>query len=395
MARAAPTPWATVGDRREDRRVALTTVDLNRALLARQLLLERVPLSVTEAVRRVVALQAQEPASPYLALWARLSAFDPAELDAAFRDATVVKATLMRITLHAVLPDDHAPLHAAMVGSLRASRLFDRRFRESGVPIADVDAVLPDLLGFVAEPRSAAEVQSFLAERGLPHPRVWWALRTFAPVRHVPGGGAWAFGRDRGFAAMPPTWPADRSDEAVVHLARRYLAGFGPATALDLTQFSLLGRPVSRQALAALEDELVHLEGPDGEDLVDLADAPRPPGDVRAPARLLPMWDQVLLSHADRARIVPPEHRSTVLRRNGDCLPTVLVDGRVAGVWRATDDGIEVAAFEALDDDAWAELEVEARSLATLLADREPEVYRRYRHWWDALDAVHVRVLGH
>lgn len=374
--------------------MALTTGDLNRALLARQLLLERVPLTVTDAVRRVVALQAQEPASPYLALWARLAAFDPAELDAAFRDATVVKATLMRITLHALPLDEHAPLHAAMVSSLRASRLSDRRFRESGVTIGDVDAALPALLDFAAVPRSAAEVQDFLAGRGLPHPRVWWALRTFAPVRHVPGGGAWAFGRDRGFVATPPPWRAHRYDEALVHLARRYLAGFGPATPLDLTQFSLLGRPVSRQALAALEDELVHLEGPDGEDLVDLADAPRPPGDVRAPARLLPMWDQALLSHADRARIVPPEHRSTVLRRNGDCLPTVLVDGRVAGVWRATEAGIEITALERLDDDAWAELEAEARSLRVLLADREPEVYRRYRHWWDSLDGVHVRVVG-
>lgn len=374
--------------------MALSTRDLNRALLARQLLLERVPLTVTEAVRRVVALQAQEPASPYLALWARLSAFDPAQLDAAFRDGTVVKATLMRITLHAVPLDEHAPLHAAMVSALRASRLHDRRFREADIPIAEVDQVLPDLLDFAVNPRSAAEVEGFLAERGLPHPRVWWALRTFAPLRHVPGAGAWAFGRDRGFTAAPPTWPADRSDEAVVHLARRYLAGFGPAGALDLTQFSLLGRPVSRRALAALEDELVHLEGPDGEDLVDLADAPRPPGDVRAPARLLPMWDQVLLSHADRARIVPPEHRATVLRRNGDCLPTVLVDGRVAGVWRATEDGIEVTAFEALGDDTWAELESEARSLRALLADREPEVYRRYRHWWDTLDGVQIRVLA-
>lgn len=374
--------------------MALTQGDLNRALLARQLLLDRAALPVAEAVRRVVALQAQEPASPYLALWARVAGFDPADLDAAFADARVVKATLMRITLHAVPVDEHAPLHAAMASSLRASRLYDRRFRESGTSIEQVDAVLDDLLGYAAEPRTAGEVQEFLGVRGLPHPRVWWALRTFAPLRHVPGGGPWAFGRDRGFAAAPPTWPADRYDEAVVHLARRYLAGFGPATALDLTQFSLLGRPVSRQALAALDDELVHLEGPDGEELVDLADAPRPPGDVPAPARLLPMWDQVLLSHADRSRIVPPEHRATVLRRNGDCLPTVLVDGRVAGVWRAVDGGIEVTALGPLGDAAWAELEAEARSLRSLLAAREPGVYRRYRHWWDTLEGAQVRVLG-
>ncbi len=83
-----------------------------------------------------------------------------------------------------------------------------------------------------------------------------------------------------------------------------------------------------------------------------------------------------------------------MLRRNGDCLPTVLVGGRVAGVWRATEAGIEITALERFGDEAWAELEAEARSLRALLADREPEVYRRYRHWWDTLDGVQVRALG-
>ncbi len=164
----------------------LTTRRLNRATLARQLLLARERLDVAEAVRRVVALQAQEAASPYLALWNRLDSFDPADLDAAFAAQAVVKATLMRITLHAVHAEDYPAFHAAMVPSLRASRLHDRRYTSTGLSIAHADAVLPEVLEFAARPRSKAEVEGLLEARfGEPKPRMWWALRTFAPLLHT------------------------------------------------------------------------------------------------------------------------------------------------------------------------------------------------------------------
>jgi DNA glycosylase AlkZ-like len=120
-------------------------------------------------------------------LWNRLAAFDPADLDAAFAGHAVVKATLMRITLHAVHADDYPALHSAMLPSLRAARLHDRRYTGSGLSIADADALLPELLEFAARPRGKDEVEELLAARLGDHkPRAWWALRTFAPLLHVP-----------------------------------------------------------------------------------------------------------------------------------------------------------------------------------------------------------------
>ena len=134
----------------------LTARGLNRALLARQLLLRREALTVPDAVRRIVGLQAQEPASPYLAMWNRIADFDPSELDAAFADATVVKAQLMRVTLHAVHAADHPAFHNAMWYPLRAARVGDPRFTSSGLTKEDAYSLVPRLLEFTAEPRSAA-----------------------------------------------------------------------------------------------------------------------------------------------------------------------------------------------------------------------------------------------
>jgi hypothetical protein len=136
----------------------LTAGRLNRATLHRQLLLRREPLDVGAAVRRVVALQGQHAASPYLALWNRVAGFDPADLDTAFVDATLVKATLLRITLHVVHAEDHAVLRTAMLPTLRAAGLRDRRFTSSGLSIADADALVPDLLELTAAPRTSADL---------------------------------------------------------------------------------------------------------------------------------------------------------------------------------------------------------------------------------------------
>jgi hypothetical protein len=183
------------------------------------------------------------------------------------------------------------------------------------------------------------------------------------------------------------------SAAALQVLFRRYLAGFGPASAADLASFALVRMPLARAAVQAVAAELEELEGPDGEVLYDLPGAPRPDEDTPAPPRLLPMWDSVLLAHADRARLVRPEHRGLVARTNGDVLPTLLVDGRVAGVWRPADGGIEATAFTPLSADVWAALAEEARSLHAFLADREPDVYRRHARWWADLPAAQIQVL--
>ena len=372
----------------------LTARRLNRATLGRQLLLRREPLGVAEGVRRVTAVQAQEPASPYIALWDRLTGFDPGELDAAFADRTVVKATLMRITLHAVHGEDHPAFHSAMEPSLRAARLHDRRYTGSGLSIADADAVLPRLLEFAGRPRGRAEVEELLAERlGAHKPTMWWALRTFAPLLHVPAGGPWSFGPGSSFVAAPVRLAADRREASARRLAWRYLEGFGPASALDLAQFTLLTRSVAREVLRGMAGELEALEGPDGSELFDVPGAALPDEDTPAPPRLLPMWDSVLLAYFDRARVVPADYRRLVARSNGDVLPALLVDGYVAGVWRPVEGGIEATAFRRLPEQAWAGLAAEAAALLALLAVREPLVYRRYARWWAGLPGAEVRVL--
>jgi hypothetical protein len=367
----------------------ITARELNRATLARQLLLERAPLSVPDAVRRVVALQAQQPASPYLALWNRVAGFDPAELDSAFASHRVVRAQLMRVTMHAVHAADHRVFREAMDPTLRASRLGDPRFRASGLTAEDALDLVGGLLDFADRPRTGPECEAWLAGRlGAPMPPLAWRmLRQYAPLWHAPTDGPWWFGSRAYVAARPRPVLADPdvSGLALQTLVRRYLEGFGPASIADMAQFAMVQRARAKAAVQALGGSLRQLEGPGGTVLYDVPGALLPDGDTPAPPRLMAMWDSVLLAYADRGRLMPPAYRRIVTRTNGDVLPTLLVDGYVAGVWRAVRDGIEATAFHALDGFAWEGLAAEARVLVPLLADREPEVYGRYHHWWAKL----------
>jgi hypothetical protein len=134
----------------------------------------------------------------------------------------------------------------------------------------------------------------------------------------------------------------------------RYLEGFGPASARDFCQFAMQRQPPVQAALTALADQLMTYAGPGGEVLFDVPGMPITPADTPVPARLLGMWDSALLAYADRSRIIPDEYRPLVIRRNGDVLPTILIDGRVAGVWRVVNGAVEATAFHPLtDDDGW------------------------------------------
>lgn len=375
--------------------MALTDQQLNRATLARQMLLAREPIGAVEAVQRIVAIQAQEPASPYIALWNRVAGFDPTTLDHAFADQALVKASLMRITLHIVHLDDYVTFHEAMAPNLRASRLNDRRYRSAGLAVTDAEEALPHLVEFASQARTAAEMEKFIETlRGAPAKWLWWALKTFAPLAHAPTGPPWSFGLRPSYRAAPEL--SRPSPEAgLARLLWRYLEGFGPASARDFAQFALQRQPPIKAALAMLGDQLVEVVGPDGQVLYDVPDAVVPAADTPAPARLMAMWDSTLLAYADRTRIIPERHRKQVIRRNGDTLPTVLVDGYVAGVWRPTGaGGVEISAFDPWPEDVWIELADEVSSLLALLADRDPTVYSRYARWWEQLDVADTRVLG-
>ncbi|MGD6752840.1 winged helix DNA-binding domain-containing protein [Streptomyces sp. BH105] len=377
---------------------------LNRSTLARQLLLGRADVGAEEALRRVVALQAQQPASPYVALWNRVAGFEPGDLDAVFGGFRAVKSTLMRITLHAVHADDYRDSRAAVEPTVRGARLGDPRFRESGLVAEDADALLPELLRFAEQPRTAGQLTEWFTERAAGDGLVTACrmLRQYAPLWHAPvDGSPWSYASDKRqlfVAAEAGARPRLRDPEAMAAglraLIRRYLAGFGPASVADMAQFALVQKGRVR---AALDEDLVRLTGPGGEVLYDVPGGVLPGPEVPAPPRLMAMWDSVLLAYADRGRVLPPEYRKHVTRVNGDVLPTVLVDGQVAGVWRLAPDGggVEVGAFRPLRKGTWAALGSEAEGVSRLLTERDPGAYRRYDHWWDkGLPVVEGRVLG-
>jgi DNA glycosylase AlkZ-like len=372
---------------------------LNRATLGRQMLLGRESLGVVEAVRRVVALQAQHPASPYLALWNRLSNFDPAALDAAFAGHEVVKATLMRLTLHAVHGGDYRAIREAMEPTLRAVMILRADgFTASGLAEDVADRLVPDVLAYAARPRTAAELQAWLEQRlGAPlDPRLWRGVRGYAPLVHAPTQAPWSFGARPSYIAArqrPMLIDPEASSAALRLLVKQYLEGFGPASVADVAQFALVQQARVRKALQELTSEVERLEGPGGMVLYDVRGAARSDEDSPAPPRLLGMWDSVLLAYLDRSRVIPPDYRKHVIRSNGDVLPTLLVDGYVAGVWRTVEGGIEATAFHPLAGDVWDGLVAEARSLLALLADRDVRVYSRYHRWWAGLPHAEARVL--
>lgn len=378
--------------------MTLTARQLNRATLARQLLLGRERLDAADGLRRVMALQAQHPASPYIALWSRLAGFDPATLDAAFADGTVVRVPLMRVTLHTVHREDFPGFRAAMEPLFQAFAMGPT-FYESGMTAGDAEALLPDVFQFTRQPRSGTDVELWLRERlGDAVPEgVIRAIRTWAPLAHAPVEEPWSFGRHATYVATPSvpdlTEPGTHA-RGMQTLILRYLEGFGPASIADIAQFTKARRGILKDAIAALGTTIERLEGPAGEEMFDIPHGILPDEDTPAPPRLLPMWDSVLLAYADRSRIIPPQYRKTVIRVNGDLLPTLLVDGYVAGVWRSTDEGIEVTAFDRLAEDVWENVALEARSLLGLIAGRDPNPYGRYRSWWKDMPAEEVRVFG-
>jgi len=378
--------------------VRISARRLNRATLNRQMLLRREPLGVDDAVSRVVALQAQEPASPYLALWNRVERFDPATLDDAFATGAIVKSNAVRMTLHATVARDFPAFREATEPSIRAARLHDRRFVASGLTPEEADALVPEMLAAASEPLPADDLRAWLEDRlgAATHPGAWWGLRQYAPLLRAPTGEPWSFGTRLAYVApqdRPVLADPDVAAASLASLTTRYLAAFGPATVADVALFAMVQRGRVRAALRAVGDAIVRLEGPDGQELFDVPNGHLPEEDTPAPPRLLGMWDNLLLAYAVRDRVIPPEYRKLVIRINGDALPALLVDGYVAGVWRVADGGIEATAFHPLPEEDWDGLAAEARSLVALLAGRDAALYGRYGHWWGRLPGGEVRLL--
>ena len=303
----------------------LTLRELNRALLARQLLLERRKLGVQQALERICAIQAQWPQSPYIALWTRLTNFRKEQLTRALEQHKVVKATLFRITLHMTSARDY-PSFAAVV--LRAARETTPRANAEQLEklarrvraVATKDTLTHEQLAAMA----ADEMGGFR-----------WRTRTLTPLVHMPPGGTWShYGRVQ-LRAMEAVLGVElpSRDDGAERLVRRYLAAFGPATQQDLLRFGGVRVGDIRAGLEQVDVRRFRDER--GRELLDLPGAPLPDGDTPAPVRFLPKWDSSILGYAppERTRILPEKYRSTVIAKNGDVAPTVLVDGFVAATW--------------------------------------------------------------
>ena len=369
----------------------LTRRQLNRATLARQLLLERAELDVVAATERIGGLQAQEPASPHIGLWTRLAGFQPADLDRALAARTVVKGTLMRSTLHIVSASDYLRLWPAIVPLMEGIRRQDRVQPPDPRRLAALQA---RAAAFTAEPRGLGELRDHLgASEGLAPDEVLWWIRRRVAFAHAPSDVAWSFGRRPRVAHAlawlgADDWPASTED-ALEHLVRRYLGAFGPATAADLSQWSGLAVGKVRPGIAAVDaaGDLRRFTDERGRELLDLDGLPLPDADAPAPPRLLPMWDSTILAFADRTRLISDEDRRVAVARNGDTLPTFTVDGVVAGLWWAkveaggrTRIAIEPFRPPLARSDARA-LEHEAEQLSEVVAPLEPAVYSRYQRW--------------
>jgi hypothetical protein len=338
----------------------LTLRELNRATLARQLLLERRRLSPTAVIERLVGMQAQWPPAPYVGIWTRTTGFRREALERLLATGSVVKATVMRATLHLVTRRDYGLFRAAMSEtnfpweSSVAKRLEPAvRALASAGPVLSTDAL--------------AHLEREHGLSGIDARRAWHAARLRAHVLHHHETALWNAQPAGRFVAIDEPEPHDPTD-ARAEMLGRYLAAFGPASRNDIVQWSMMHVPEIGRALERLEP-LRRFRDEHGRELLDVPRAPLADVDTAAPVRFLPKWDNVLLAFKDRTRVLPEEHRKTVIRMNGDVAQTFLVDGFVAGTWSAENGRVVVEPFAPLSRSAKREVEDEAGRLEAFLAD--------------------------
>jgi hypothetical protein len=351
----------------------LTTKALNRATLVRQMLLAREKTTALRAVERLVGMQAQLARPPYIGLWSRVAGFQAEDLTRLVRARKVVRGTLMRITLHLVSTKDYLGLRPLLQPMLSA--VFHRALRDRipGLEVEPVVAAARECLE--SQPCTFNEVRALLRKRWpkLDERALGYAVRTHLPLVQVPADTAWGWPGAAAFA-VAESWlrrPLGKAwDERTLVL--RYLAAFGPAGPRDAEMWS--GLVKLRDTFEALRPRLRVFRDEKGRELFDLPQAPRPPADRPAPVRFLPDYDNLLLGHVDRTRIVPAAHRARLATTNLRVMATFLVDGFVAGAWRIsrarTAAALELEPFEAFSAKIRAELSAEG---AGLLRFAEPD----------------------
>ena len=299
-------------------------------------------------MERIGGIQSQDLGAPYRALAARVEPFRPVDLDRALERRAVVKATLMRGTLHIVAARDYRAFAAAVLPALQRQYA---RARLRDLPETEVEALAARATAYAGEPRTNAEMRDHLGGED-----EWFRARFHAPFVFVPplhkrlsvAADTWLDGE----------WPPH--EEAVAHLLRSYLAAFGPATPHDAARWAKLPIGTVRAGLERVRT--IDL----GDGYLDLPRAPRP-GDVSAPPRLLPLFESILLGYEDRSRFLSEDVYARIML-GGMVLQAVLVDGRVRGAWRLEHGKVVVEPFEPLPRRVQRELEDEARRTEAVLA---------------------------
>ena len=331
----------------------LTLRELNRATLARQLLLERKRLSPVKVIEHLVGMQAQWPSAPYVGIWTRATSFRRGTLERELAKGSVLKANLMRQTLHLVTRRDYGLLRAA--------------FSESGHPDQWPNSikVAPSVRALAERgPVTMAEGLELLEREhgltGITARRVWHGGRMRAHVLHHHETALWGARPEGRFVAIEEPEPVEPV-EARAEMLARYLAAFGPASRKDMDAWSMMRQPAIKAALARLE--LRRFRDERGLELLDVERAPLPDPDTPAPVRFLPKWDNVLLAFADRTRVLPEEYRRTVIGSNGDVAQTFLVDGLIAGMWSVEKGRVVLEPLARLSRSVRREVEDEAERL--------------------------------
>ncbi len=341
----------------------LTRRQLNRAVLARQLLLERASLPLPRAFERTAGLQTQYAPSAYVGLWSRLRDFARDQLTDGLNRRTVIQATLMRVTIHMVSRGDYWPITAA-VRDVRRNWWLRVSAHQTGPE--EMTRAAKRLRELLADgPRRRADI---VATLGLDS-TTWNGVGLWVDLVRVPPSGTWEH-RRADLLGLAEQWVGpDRATpgQGARLLVRRYLGGFGPARRASIQTFTGLAAADLDAALAEIAPRRFLDE--EGKELLDLPGAVLPDPDTPAPVRFLPTWDATLLTHARPTGILPEQYRPLVFTsRTPGSVPTFLVDGEVAGTWRYADGRVVVEPFEALPARARREVDEEAERLAAFHA---------------------------
>lgn len=335
----------------------LSQRELNRALLARQMLLKRARISIPRALDRMAGLQAQYAPAMYVGLWSRIERMTRDDLTRALITKLVVQGTLLRATIHLVSAGDYWPWAAAIREPRQQWWLRVQLGDLTAGEIVEAAGTIRNLLATGPKPR--AELEAAVGKD------LWSGVGLWLDMVRVPPTGTWER-RRADLYGMAETWiPPVKVDPALarIQLVKRYLGGFGPSTRNEIAEWSGVSIEEVTRALEAIEPRTFASE--DEKDLYDLPRAPLPAAETRAPVRFLHVWDAMLLVHARRTGVLKEEHRKLIFNtKTPQSTPTFLINGAVAGTWRYEGGRVDVSPFDPLPRNMKREVEEEAKALA-------------------------------